>query len=113
MSGRLCDRLRAVAGDKKIVITGIRYNDMIGNAYVSPGKSCRLADTPYSGQDFPGSGELFASVLLGSIMQNAPFDTAVEKATAFTLRAITKTQKAKTPAREGVMFEKFLRELAE
>ena len=113
LAERLCTRLRERVGDKKIVITGIRYGEMIGNAYVSPGKNCRLAGTPYSGQDFPGSGELFASVLLGSIMQGAPFDTAVERAAAFTFRVIIETQKAMTPAREGVLFEKFLRELAE
>ena len=87
----------------------IRRNDR--KRHVSPGKNCRLV-APIRGR-ISGPGELFASVLLGSIMQGAPFDTAVERAAAFTFRVIIETQKAMTPAREGVLFEKFLRELAE
>jgi pyridoxine kinase len=113
LASRLCERLRETVGDKKIVITSIRYGNMIANAFKIPGEDCRLAGTPYSGRDFPGAGELFASVLLGSIMQNAPFEAAVRKAAAFTLRVISETQKADTPAREGVLFEKFLGELAD
>jgi pyridoxine kinase len=113
LASGLCDRLRETVGDKKLVITGIRYGSMIANAFKIPGEDCRLADTPYSGRDFPGAGELFASVLLGSIVRNTPFESAVKRAADFTFRVISETQKAMTPAREGVLFEKFLGGLAE
>ena len=77
-------------GDKKIVITGIRYGEMIGNAYVSPGKTAGWP-APHSGQDFRSG-----AFCLGTAREHyarRPFDTAVERAAAFTFRVIIETQR--------------------
>jgi hypothetical protein len=90
----------------KIVITGIHLNnggvanlgdDGSGNRFFSQQPEC--------GHSYPGTGDIFASVLLGELLRNAPFDQAVERAADFVAHLIRASVKIDTPVREGVALE--------
>lgn len=57
---------------------------------------------------YPGTGDIFASVLVGSLLHKDSLPTAMKRAAEFTRLAIKTTFMANTPAREGVLVEKVL-----
>ena len=61
---------------------------------------------------YPGTGDLFASVLTGRILKGDSLIEAVEKASDFSRLAIVKTMGNNRPTREGVEFERILGQLA-
>lgn len=115
LAGELAGRLRSLFGEKEIVITGIYFDAdgqaMIANAHAAPGGEFRLISHPRLSRSFPGTGEVFASALLGGIIRGEGFDGAIEKAAAFTRLVIEGAQDSDSPSREGVPLEKFLAEL--
>lgn len=60
---------------------------------------------------YPGTGDLFAAVLLGGLLNGEALPLSMARATAFTYRAIERTAKLNTPQREGVQFEALLSDL--
>ena len=60
---------------------------------------------------FPGTGDLFASVLLGALMRGDELPGSVEQAVNFVQRCVAHTLKVGTPPVEGVQFEPMLGEL--
>ncbi len=112
LSDILIKKLRETFGaDINIVITGISFGDRIGNAFAAPGEACRIISTEKLPRSFPGTGEVFASVMLGSILRGAGLDAAIERAANFTFRVIFDSQKSPSATREGVLLEKSLGEL--
>ncbi|MGN0656645.1 MAG: pyridoxamine kinase [Ruminiclostridium sp.] len=57
---------------------------------------------------YPGTGDLFASVLTGFVLQGYSLSAAVESATKFSELAIRITAKTGNPCRDGVEFERIL-----
>ena len=109
----LCDKL-ATLGAKKIVITGMPARDGELAVYgrdSETGESCFycFARCP---KNYPGTGDLFASVFLGSIMRGDGFESAIRLAADFTHRVMDHSAEFDTPTRDGVAFERFLGELA-
>jgi len=96
-----------------IVITGISFGEKIGNAYAEPNQPCRIICTQKLARSFPGTGEVFTSVMLGSLMRGADFEIAIERAAQFTFHVISESQKSNAATREGVLLEKCLRDLTE
>ena len=62
-------------------------------------------------KNYPGTGDLFASVLLGGLLKDGDFEAAVHSSSDFTRRVMDYSSRFPTPAREGVAFEAFLGEL--
>ena len=62
---------------------------------------------------YPGTGDIFASVLLGSLLRGADLPEAVEKAGSFVFAAVARTYAAGAPTREGVLLEPSLKTLWE
>ena len=60
---------------------------------------------------YPGTGDLFASIILGALMQNRAPSAAIELAAGFVSACIEHTRGLNTPAREGVCFEQMLTNL--
>lgn len=110
-AARLVSVLRGEFGDKRIVITGIHFGDRIANAYADIGEPCRLVFAPRLPLSFPGTGEVFASVLLGGILGGQSLEDAVRRAEKFTFYVIKSSQASGKPQREGVMLEGSLGEL--
>lgn len=97
-------------GPKYIVITGLDYGDSIGNM-VSDGKSTELIMTPRIGKERSGTGDVFMSVLAGSMVCGANFKEAVKKSVEFLSKALAVTQNFDIPSRNGVCFELCLKDL--
>lgn len=110
----LCKKL-SDTGAKRTVITGLRAGD---DKLCVCGKN-NESDSfftyvfPRVDKDYPGTGDLFASVLLGALLRNEDFENSVRLAADFTGRVMRYSARFGTPEREGVAFEAFLGELAQ
>ncbi|HWQ30520.1 MAG TPA: pyridoxamine kinase [Negativicutes bacterium] len=103
-------KMLAQMGPDKVVITGVTEAD---------GDSCNIAfekdrysywKVPYRpipGQ-YPGTGDIFASVMTGELIRGLSLSAALDKATQFLSYAVGMTYKCGTPEREGVLLEKAL-----
>ncbi len=102
-------------GPKTVVITSVVTAD---------GEICNVGydsehnafwRVPYEAipKSYPGTGDIFASILTGGILLGDSLPIAMTRATAFCEYAIKTTFGYGAPAREGVMLEKCLPMLAE
>ena len=104
----LLERLRNVT-QGRIVITGIFLSDgTLANLGRDTDGSAFTVRRPQEPHSYPGTGELFASVLLGGLLRGDSFFAAVEKAATFTGDVIHASIPIPTPAREGVALEPLL-----
>lgn len=100
-------------GPSRVVITGIPHiqsrivnagYDRRENAYWETSGEC----IPVR---YPGTGDIFASVLLGALLTGASLAESMQRAVRFVTSAIQLTYRARTPVREGVLLEKVLSQL--
>ena len=108
----LCDALAdklSVMGPRRVVITGLHTGDVVRTAAYDGGERF-ICDRPRIAARYPGTGDIFASVLLGKLLSGVPFRDAVTGACAFVGYAMTRTLEAfpATPRREGVLLESCL-----
>ena len=109
---RLCEKISAFSS-AKTVITGLHFeHDRVGT-YVHDGEQSRIYSAPHVGRNYPGTGDLFASVMLGSLLRGESLYSAAVRASDFTREAISYSLDYTTPIREGVAFEPLLYKLAE
>lgn len=87
------------------------------------GKSCAVAydkndcrvwrvSCDYIPAEYPGTGDIFTSVLTGALLEGDSLPVAIDRAEAFVSMAIRTTFGYKTQIREGVAFEKVLHMLS-
>ncbi len=98
---RLCKRVRIV------VITGVPLSEgAIANVGCDreTGGFWRV-DCDYVPASYPGTGDIFASVLTGGLLRGDSLSIAMDRATVFTQIAIKNTYSYGTEPRNGVMFE--------
>ena len=100
-------RRLAALGPRDIIVTGLRENGRIGAGYFS-------ADTDQSGfcfagevpAYFPGTGDLFASVLLGVLLRDGQsLQSSTCRAVDFIHDCAQYTLEQGTPPIDGVQFE--------
>ena len=100
----------------KVIITGVNpptadsNKKFIGNMYLDGNKTFYGA-MPYNGKSYSGTGDLFASVIMGGMMRGDGLDQSVQLAESFLTAAINDTSLGRTPKEEGINFEKYLRML--
>lgn len=100
----LLERLSAI-GPKQIVLTGVSFNeDEIGCAVFSGGEIHYNFSEKYDGIYY-GTGDVFASALIGAYMRGKSIFDSADIALDFTCAAIRRTHDAKTDTRFGVNFE--------
>ena len=118
----ISDLLFALAkfGAKRIAITGIVTDKNSNVATAGIDLSEKSIDrSPFYvtlhriGGSYPGTGDLFASVLLGKLLAGADFPKAVAVASAFVRDVIAVSEKYNTPHREGVALEPCLYKLSQ
>ena len=107
--GRLCDRCPAA------IITGVQLTDgSCANACMNRENErpslIRWERIPVS---YPGTGDIFASVITGGILQGRTLEESMRLATDFCSLAIRETYKTNEPVRNGVQFERVLSYLTE
>lgn len=109
-------RLLQNQADADIIITGIRppiVSDdkrYIGNLYID-GTETYYNEMEYNGKSYSGTGDLFASVIMGSILRGENLENAVALAVRFLAESIHDALMEDVPEVEGIHFEKHLRML--
>jgi len=104
--------LEGICGGR-IVITGIGLSDgTLANVGRDTDGSRFCVRLPHEGRPFPGTGDLFASVLLGALLDGKEFPAACETAARFTAEVIRDSAAIDAPARNGVALESHLGKLA-
>lgn len=97
-----------------IIVTGILQEDEDGtfvtNLAVS-NEECACTSSPYTGISFSGTGDLFASVICGSLVNDLPLQEAMDKACDFLQPAIEEATDAGIPRDFGIPFQKYLSRL--
>lgn len=114
-TARICDiahRLLQHAETKQtVIVTGIlRHTNeavTIGNLAVSADTHFYI-ETPYTGKSFSGTGDLFASAVIGCLVKGQTVSDAVRKAVEFLQPAILDASREDIPRDHGVHFEKYL-----
>ena len=100
----------------KIVITGIPHrNNMFGTYSHAEGESAQgsMYSVRRISKSYPGTGDLFACVLLGALLHGDDEGSAIRFASEYISRVMEYTSQFDTPEREGVAFEHFMADLAE
>lgn len=96
-------------GPRIVVMTGIHANGKIINiGYDADRNRFWQADSYHIPVRYPGTGDIFASVLAGVLLKGGSLALAMKAAAGFVERCIQITFAAKTPVREGVLFESAL-----
>ncbi len=96
-------------GPKIVVITSVFSDDKTYNVGYDREHS-KFWRIPYNmiNANYPGTGDVFASVLTGSILRGESLPIAMNRATAFLERAIKTTHSYSTDTRDGIMLESCL-----
>lgn len=97
----------AALGAKKVVITGVSFdgNSLGAAAYDSETDEISYAFTDRVNAIFHGTGDVFGSSLVASVISGKKLSEAIRIAMDFTFRAIKRTLAAGTDLRFGVQFE--------
>lgn len=99
----------------KVIITGLNPpalsgTRLVGNLYIDGARSyMRLQE--YNGKSYSGTGDLFASVMMGGMMRGQDTVETMELAEKFLTAAIQSTSEERIPTEAGVNFESHLRML--
>ena len=99
----ILQKLRSIS--KNVIITGIPDGDTIHTASLSENGDFKLITSPHKKGTFYGSGDLFASALIGMYTNGIPLDTATNNAAAFVSDCIEKTLDEKEKSWYGLKFE--------
>lgn len=95
----------------QVVITGVTpphtTEPYIGNLFVDANHSF-YNKQPFNGQSYSGTGDLFASVLMGGLLRGQSLQDTVQLAERFLSAAIADTAAQQIPTKAGVHFEKHL-----
>ena len=113
---RLKEWLLALAamGPRTVVITGVPSPspDMtLVVAYNSEDKRFWKVNCSYIPAHFPGTGDGFTSVLVGSLLRGDSLPNALDRAAQFILAAVRASYGYPYPQREGVLLERVLSNL--
>lgn len=111
----ICEKLMAKAQKQQtVIVTGIirekEGRQYVGTLAVEEGEKFYV-EAPYVGRGFSGTGDLFASVVCGSLVKKLSVREAMEKATSFLQVAIEDASAENIPSPHGVQFEKYLSRL--
>jgi len=104
------EQLSQKSGVKKIVLTGvILQEEMLSNiAYDSITKEFFVTGSKQISENYPGTGDIFTSVVVAQLVNGKTLDKAVRKAADFTSKCIEKTFEKGIEPRQGVLLESIL-----
>lgn len=109
----LAHRLIDFFGCEKAVVTGVETEDK-GDKFIltcaaENGKSgAFIHSTALMPRSYPGTGDVFTSVLLGKLLLDTPFREAVDSASNFVSGVTALSQQYATPIRDGLIIEPYL-----
>lgn len=100
----------SLGGRRSVVITGVSLSDGEVGAGCWDRETGRVSFSQARQEPahFPGTGDLFASVLLGSLLKGAALPQSAERAVTFVQTCAAATLELGTPILDGVQFEPLL-----
>lgn len=103
-------RLLSDGGARSVVVTGVAPEPgRIGAAWFDRESGWTGIYTGEKApEEYPGTGDLFAAVLTGSLVRGDGLEAGVIRAVDFVRRCVERTLALETPCREGVAFEPLL-----
>lgn len=109
---RWLERL-SLNGKRSVVLTGVTFAPgQVGAGCLDRADgSMSFPMAPEVPAHFPGTGDLFASVVLGTLLRGGRLADATSRAVDFVQRCAARTLALGTPVLEGVQFEALLGEL--
>ena len=103
------------AGPQRVIITSVPVPEekKVSSVVAYDRQDGRLwkVDCSYIPAQYPGTGDIFASVIVGSLLQGDSLPIALDRAVQFVSMAIRSTFGYSYPGREGVILEKVLSNL--
>ena len=107
----MLERLSALGPDR-VLVTSVPLpdRDRFSSVYAFERKERRFwkVTCDYIPAVYPGTGDLFASIITGSLLRGETLPAAIDRAVQFVHKAIRKTYGSDHPNREGVLFEAVL-----
>ena len=108
------DKLAAI-GPKKIIITGAtdsRFPKYLFNIGMDFEKNHYMeVSTVYNQISYSGTGDIFASIVCGYLVEGYALEESIRIATEFIAKAIEYTAQYGLDTNEGIMYEIFLKEM--
>ena len=103
----------AMDGKRSVVITGVHPEaGCVGAAcFDRKDGAVSFPSANYERGEYAGTGDLFASVMLGSLLRGDSLHTAAKLAVDFVQKCAAFTNALNGDKREGVMFERLLKDL--
>ena len=100
----------SMEGRRSVVLTGVSLKEGQTGAACFDRSSGEISfvQTEFISRAFHGTGDLFASVLTGALVQGLPLHQAAERAAAFVCLCAAHTAPQDLPPREGIDFEPLL-----
>ena len=99
-------------GAKSVVITGVREGNFYTNVVLERGQSkAEFIRMKSAGNQRPGTGDVFSSVLAGAVMNGKPLSAATRLAASFVKDCIKKSDELDIPHGNGVCVEMLLGKL--
>lgn len=103
----------AALGSKKLIITSLETTDPLNLNllyYDTATKEALKLTFPKIEGSYPGTGDAFASLILGHLLEKTSLKEAIIKTVSFLHEVIKATREMKSPIREGLYLEPFLAE---
>jgi pyridoxine kinase len=102
-------------GPPRVVITGVHLpkNQLANLGYDRTTNQFWQSATELIPMKYPGTGDVFASILLGELLRQVSLPDAIIRAETFVSAAVRETFAAGAPSREGVLLENTLNNLLE
>lgn len=88
-----------------VILTGLHRGEEIGALLCRRDGPVYAAFVPRVDADYAGTGDVFASVLCGCLARGQTPEEAMQRAAAFTSRAVALSSKMGVPSQDGVAFE--------
>ena len=104
-----CEELCA-AGTRNVVVSGLELDGRCCSFIYAEGKADEVWNEKV-GEGRPGSGDVFAAVIAGSLLRHETLYQSVERAARFVEAAMRKTLQEQAPHAWGLCFEGRLSEL--
>ena len=99
-------------GAKSVVITGVREGAFYTNVVLEQGmKEASFVKVKSAGNQRPGTGDVFSSVLSAAVLNGKALKEATEMAAKFVRDCIKKSDELNIPHSNGVCFEEILGKL--
>ncbi len=96
----------------KVVVTGIEGDRSVNCAFSQDGGvTVEYTSNKRVGVQYPGTGDIFASVLLGRLLQGKSLEYSIKDSSAFVKSVMEYSCQFDYPSREGVLLEAKLYEL--